>query len=87
MAYRDENWILDQIYEKQIFLDFYYEDFKDNYREVEENAFLDKYSTLYLGTIKIGFRATFLYAFLSHVINNSNLHDKNPNIFAFYMFI
>ena len=27
VAYRDEDSILDQIYLKQIFLDFYYEDF------------------------------------------------------------
>ena len=48
MAYRDEDSILDQIYEKQILSAFYYEDLK-------ENAYLKKYSTQQQGTHKIGF--------------------------------
>ena len=46
MVYRDENNILEQIYQKQICSDFYYEDFL---RAIEENAFLEKYSSLQEG--------------------------------------
>ena len=46
MAYRDEDRILDQIYQKQIFSDFimkiYY------LRVIEEYAYLKKYSTILL---------------------------------------
>ena len=49
MAYRDEDSILDQKYEEQIFSAFFYEDWK-------ENAYLKKYSTLQQGTHKIGFQ-------------------------------
>ena len=45
MAFMDENSILDQIYQKQTFLDFYYKDLKI-LRVIEENACLKKYSTL-----------------------------------------
>ena len=44
MAYNDEDSILDQKYEKQIFWDFYYEDFCI-LRVIEEYAYLKKYST------------------------------------------
>ena len=51
MAYRDkEDSILDQIYQKQIFLDFH-----KISRVIEENAYLKKYSTLKEETHKIGF--------------------------------
>ena len=44
MVYRDEDSILDQIYEKYIILAFFYEDYFF-LRVIEENAYLRKYST------------------------------------------
>ena len=54
MVYRNEDIILDQMYEKQILSAFYYEDLKLQER-LEKNAYLRKYSTLQVGTHKIGF--------------------------------
>ena len=55
MAYRDEKSILDQKYQNQMFLDFYYVDLFKDLRVIEENAYLKKYSTLQQGTHQIGF--------------------------------
>ena len=54
MTYRDENSIIDQIYQKQIFLDVYYEDlkFKNDWRK----SIFKKYNTLQQETHKIGFQ-------------------------------
>ena len=55
MVNRNEDSILDQIYEKQIFSGFYYADL-EFLRVIEEIAHLSrKYSTLQLGSYKIGF--------------------------------
>ena len=54
MAYRDEDSILDQMYQKQIFSNFNYED-SEVLKVIEENAYLKKYSTKQEGTHKIGF--------------------------------
>ena len=53
MAYSDEDSILDQIYEKQIFWPSFmrFKILGVNY----ENAYLKKYSNLKQGTHKIGF--------------------------------
>ena len=49
-ASRDEDSILDQIYDKQMFSAFYYEDLK---LVILENAYLEEYSTPQQGTHKI----------------------------------
>ena len=51
LAYRDEDNISDQLYDKQIFSGFCHEDFKF----LEENAYINKYSTLQEGIYNIGF--------------------------------
>ena len=77
MAYRDEYSILEQIHEKQIFLDLYYEDLKFT-KVIEENAYLKKNNTLQQGTlIELGFTID---------MKNQNHHNKKPNIFAFHIF-
>ena len=54
MAYRDEDRILDSIYRKQNIFEFYYEYLKF-FRVIEENAYLQKYSTAQQGSRKIKF--------------------------------
>ena len=54
MAYRDEDSILDQIYQKQIFSDFYYEDSK--FYKWLKNMHIWRNTDLYnKELIKIGF--------------------------------
>ena len=52
MAYRDNDSILYHIYQKHLFVDFYYDDLK---LLIENNAHLKKYSTLQQETHKIVF--------------------------------
>ena len=56
MAYRDEDSILAQIYQKQIFPDFYYEGLKFQ-KLIEEIVYLKKYSTLQQRTQNLVFSA------------------------------
>ena len=56
MAYRDEDIMLDQIYEKKYFRTFIMK--IQNIKWDRENAYLKKYSTIQQGTFVLGFSAT-----------------------------
>ena len=58
-----------------------------NFIGIDENAYLKKYSNLQQGTHKIGLLCYFNVSAVSHnVMKIRNHYNKNPNIFAFFIF-